>query len=66
MQASERMKDYRARLRQQGLKPVQIWVPDQRAADFRESLRRQVELLDAVGEREALAFISEAAEWPKS
>ena len=66
MQASERMKDYRARLRKQGLKPVQIWVPDSRAAGFDEALRCQVEALEAVDERDALEFISEAAEWPKS
>ena len=66
MQASERMRDYRARLRKQGLKPVQIWVPDQRVAGFDERLRRQVESLDAGDERDALEFISEAAEWPKS
>ncbi|NBB80051.1 MAG: DUF3018 family protein [Verrucomicrobia bacterium] len=66
MQASERMKDYRARLRKQGLKPVQIWVPDARADGFDAALRRQVESLDVVDEREALEFVAEVAEWPKS
>jgi len=60
------MKDYRARLRKQGLKPVQIWVPDQRAAGFDEALRRQVEALDLSDERGALEFVAEVAEWPKS
>lgn len=60
------MKDYRARLRKQGLKPVQIWVPDSRAVGFDEVLRRQVEALDVSDERDALEFVAEVAEWPKS
>lgn len=66
MQASERMKEYRARLRKQGLKPVQIWVPDSRTPGFDEALRSQVESLDADEERKALEFISRVAEWPES
>jgi hypothetical protein len=32
--AKERVRDHRERLRQQGLRPVQIWVPDTRAPEF--------------------------------
>ena len=56
------MKDYRTRLRRQGLRPVQIWVPDQRAPGFRAELKRQVELLDTQDEADALDFIAQAAD----
>jgi hypothetical protein len=29
-----RVRDYRARLRAQGLRPIQIWVPDVRSPEF--------------------------------
>ena len=66
MKPYERMKNYRARLRKQGLKPVQIWVLDQCAPGFSDSLREQVESLDARDEREALDFVAEVAEWPET
>lgn len=39
--AARRVRDYRARLREQGLRPVQIWVPDVRSPAFAETARRQ-------------------------
>jgi hypothetical protein len=40
---STRMKvqEHRERLRAQGLRPIQIWVPDVRAAAFRAQAHRQ-------------------------
>ena len=32
---------HRARLREQGLRPIQIWVPDVRAPGFRAEAHRQ-------------------------
>ena len=32
---------HRRRLRAQGLRPIQIWVPDVRAPGFKEQARRQ-------------------------
>lgn len=32
---------HRARLRRQGLRPIQIWVPDVRARTFRSEAHRQ-------------------------
>ena len=32
---------YRARMRARGLRPIQIWVPDTRAASFRTEAHRQ-------------------------
>jgi hypothetical protein len=37
----EKVAEHRARLRAQGLRPIQIWVPDVRAPGFREEARRQ-------------------------
>lgn len=60
----EKQQRYRARLRSQGLRPVQIWVPDTKAAGFAAECRRQVRLLNGTRhEREALAFIEHAADW---
>ena len=33
--------EYRARLRAQGLRPIQIWVPDITAPSFKSEARRQ-------------------------
>ncbi len=40
-----RVKKFRDHLRVQGLRPIQIWVPDPRLAGFAEECRRQSELL---------------------
>lgn len=37
----ERVRTHRERLRAQGLRPVQIWVPDVRAAGFAEAAHLQ-------------------------
>ncbi len=37
----EKVKAHRARLRAQGLRPIQIWVPDVRSAEFAAEARRQ-------------------------
>lgn len=39
--ARDRVRSHRERLRAQGLRPVQIWVPDVRAAGFAEQAHRQ-------------------------
>ena len=42
---SARVNKHRAALREAGLRPVQIWVPDTRRAGFAEECRRQSLLL---------------------
>jgi DNA-binding LacI/PurR family transcriptional regulator len=37
----ERVRGYRERLRRQGLRPIQIWVPDTRAPAFAAEAHRQ-------------------------
>jgi hypothetical protein len=48
----ERVREHRARLRAQGLRPVQIWVPDVRAPEFAAAAHRQSALI-AANEHEA-------------
>ncbi|MHB1508806.1 MAG: antitoxin MazE family protein [Acidimicrobiales bacterium] len=43
----QRVADHRARLRRQGLRPVQIWVPDVRAPGFAAEAHRQSALAAA-------------------
>jgi DNA-binding LacI/PurR family transcriptional regulator len=37
----DRVRAYRAELRRQGLRPIQIWVPDVRSKAFAEEAHRQ-------------------------
>lgn len=37
----DRVREHRQRLREQGLRPVQIWVPDVRAPEFVAEAHRQ-------------------------
>ena len=61
--ASERMRAYRVRLSRQGLRPVQLWLPDTRSRRFRAEARRQSLLLsDSVHEREIMDFIESASD----
>ncbi|MGH3968620.1 MAG: antitoxin MazE family protein [Mycobacterium sp.] len=43
----QRVAEHRARLRRQGLRPVQIWVPDVRAPGFAAQAHRQSALAAA-------------------
>jgi len=62
--ATKRSADHRARLRAQGLRPVQIWVPDTRSPRFAAECRRQSRLLrNDPAEREALGLIERLADW---
>ncbi len=62
--SSKKMRAYRDRLRAQGLRPVQVWVPDVAHPGFKAALRRQIRQLDAAEEADALAFIAAVAEEP--
>lgn len=59
------MQDYRSRLRSQGLRPVQIWVPDQRSPRFMKELKRQIANLDQHDEQKTLDFLEQVADWPE-
>ena len=51
-------------MRAQGLRPIQVWVPDMTHPGFKAALRRQIRRLDAAEEADALAFIAAAAKEP--
>lgn len=54
---SERSERYRRRMRNSGLRPIQIWVPDTSRPDFAARVRHQVDLLRGrAEEQEALKF----------
>lgn len=59
--AATKMRNYRARLRAQGLRPVQIWVPDTKAPGFAEEVKRQSRIVaDTAESREAAEWIETA------
>ena len=43
----DKVRSHRERLRAQGLRPIQIWVPDTRAAGFRAAARNQARTVAA-------------------
>jgi hypothetical protein len=45
--ARDRVRRHRARLRQRGLRPIQIWVPDVNAPEFVHEAHRQSALVAA-------------------
>ena len=50
MAVRERVSAYRARMRAQGLRPVQIWVPDVRSPAFAAEAHRQSAIVAAAGQ----------------
>jgi hypothetical protein len=59
-----RVADHRARLREQGLRPVQIWVPDVRAPGFAAEAHRQSALAAASSfASDDQAFVDAASEF---
>ena len=61
---AERVRKRREALRAQGLRPVQIWVPDSRRPGFEEECRRQAALAAAAdrNDPEVMAFLDAALE----
>ena len=50
---SERVQKHRTALRESGLRPVQIWVPDTRRPGFAQECQRQSLLLQGDAQNEA-------------
>lgn len=60
----KRVRAYRARLRKQGLRPVQMWLPDTRTAAFKKEAHRQSVLVSqSPSEADDQAFIDSLFEW---
>jgi hypothetical protein len=61
-----RVRAHRERLRAQGLRPLQIWVPDVNAEGFAAEAHRQsraVAVSDAADDDQA--FVDSISEWPE-
>lgn len=59
-----KVRQHRERLRAQGLRPIQIWVPDVRAPSFRSAAHRQsLAVAGSAHAGEDQAFIDAASDW---
>ena len=57
------MHKHRAKLRAEGMQPIQIWVPDTRRSGFAEECRRQsLVVKQDPHEKELLNFLDDAAD----
>ncbi|MGV6876739.1 antitoxin MazE family protein [Pseudochelatococcus sp. B33] len=62
--AQVKVQEHREQLRAQGLRPIQIWVPDVRASSFRSEAHQQSAAVAASAQaREDQAFIDAASDW---
>ena len=60
-----RVRAHRERLRRQGLRPIQIWVPDVRSKSFRAQAHRQSQAVAQAGSAaDDQAFIDTVSDWP--
>jgi len=60
-----KVQEHRQRLRAQGMRPIQIWVPDVHSPEFAAEARRQSLLANASPEEaEIQAFIDSVYAWP--
>lgn len=59
-----KVREHRKRLREQGLRPIQIWVPDVRAPAFRKAAHLQsLAVASSRDARDDQAFIDAVSEW---
>jgi hypothetical protein len=59
-----KVREHRERLREQGLRPIQIWVPDVRSPAFRTEAHRQSAAVAASAHAlEDQAFIDAVSDW---
>jgi len=60
-----KVREHRQRLRAQGMRPIQIWVPDVHASEFAaEALRQSLLVAQSPEEADIQAFIDSLYEWP--
>jgi len=60
----DKVRAHRKRLRQQGLRPIQIWVPDMRSPSFvAEAHRQSLAIARSPHSKEDQDFIDAASEW---
>jgi len=60
----DKVRQHRERLRAQGLRPVQFWVPDTRTESFQAEARRQALAVAASQSEQAdQAFVDAVSDW---
>ena len=60
----DKVRAHRKRLRQQGLRPIQIWVPDMRSPDFvSEAQRQSLAVAKSAHAKEDQDFIDAVSGW---
>ena len=60
----DKVRAHRERLRKQGLRPIQIWVPDVRSRRFKaEAHRQSLAIAKSSTEKEDQAFIDAISWW---
>ena len=59
-----KVREHRERLREQGLRPIQIWVPDVRSPAFRSEAHRQsLAIAKSRHAHDDQAFIDAVSDW---
>lgn len=59
-----KVQEHRARLRAQGLRPIQIWVPDVAAPTFRaEAHRQSAAVAGSLQAEDDQAFVDAVSDW---
>lgn len=60
----DKVRAHRKRLRKQGLRPIQIWVPDMRSPAFAKEGRRQsVAVANSTYARDDQDFVDAISDW---
>ena len=60
----DKVRAYRERLRKQGLRPIQIWVPDVNSPQFvKEAHRQSLAVAKSPQEKDDQAFIDSISDW---
>lgn len=63
--SSSRVNRHRKQLRAQGLRPLQLWVPDVRAPGFAEEAHRQARAVsESAVAADDQAFVDSISAWP--
>ena len=63
-QSRDKVREHRERLRAQGLRPIQIWVPDVRSKKFKaEAHRQSLAVAQSAQERDDQAFVDSLTDW---
>jgi hypothetical protein len=60
----ERVARHRQRLREQGLRPIEIWVPDVNSPEFKaEAHRQSLAVAMSPSEEDDQAFVDSISDW---